>query len=233
MSEENQKTSQLNKTNTSSGHVHKKRYVVLQYIVIPILFVLISLVAVVPVSMFLLNESVDLVHKVQETLTMDYNDLHSSDEQFRQSDKTGGSVQLPKFVSSEKIGSIVCENAGLNTNLYYGLNRVSLRSGAAVCCDSSLFGENACVNIFGYASTAFKALYNMDIDDEIVVQTSWGKYSYRVVSCESMAAAPETDGNILVLSTSKNNKAFSNFDDEKYYVTAEYVSGPTVKGVQK
>lgn len=233
MSEDNKATSQLNKRRSSnSSRRHKKRYVVLPYIIIPIVFVLLSLIVIAPVSKALMNKAVDTVHKSQETLTIDYNDLKAEDSNFKASEETSGAVSLPKLVSSEKIGVITCENAGLNTSVYYGLNRVSLRSGAAVSAKSSLFGEGKGVHVYGYSSTAFKSLYHLEVDDEITVSSRWGRYIYKVVSCENLTSAPKTDENVLILSTSKDNKAFSDFDDEKYYVVAEFVSGPTVKGVQ-
>jgi LPXTG-site transpeptidase (sortase) family protein len=172
-----------------------------------------------------MNSAIDTVHTAQQTLTIDYNDISASDDY---SGVVGESAEKPKSIS--KFGVITCENAGLNADAYYGINRVSLRDGAGVKSNSSLPGDDGEVAVYGYASTAFKALQYVEIGDVITFETSWGVYQYQVTDIVTSSKAPKSNaGQSLVLASSKNSKAFADFSDEKLFVLADLISSSQVE----
>lgn len=226
MSEDNKNTSQFNNSKRKS---HKKHYTVLPYFSTPIIYVLISLVAIIPACVLLMNVAVATVHSAQKTLTPDFCDISVNNE-YTPSAKTSGTVDIPKLAAAKKFGKIVCDNAGLNTGVYYGLNRVSLRNGAALNTKAALPGMQNSVQVFGYSSTAFKALKNISDGDLISFETEWGTYSYSVYDICVLNNAPSVEKGDLLLATDLGD-AFSFQNGKMLYVTARFVSGPTVKEV--
>ena len=211
MSEDNKSTSQFNNSKRKS---HKKHYTVLPYFSTPIVYVLVSLIAIVPICFVLMNVAVTAVHSAQKTLTPDFCDITASSE----------------YKPSKKIGKIVCDGAGLNAGVYYGLNRVSLRYGAALNAKTALPGQNKTVQVFGYSSTAFKALKNVKKGDTISFETEWGTYTYSVTDACALETAPSASDNELVLASDLGG-AFSFQNGKMLYVTARLVSGPSAKEV--
>ncbi len=226
MSEDNKRTSQFNNSKRKS---HKKHRTVLPYFSTPIIYVLISLIAIVPVCFVLMNVAVATVHSAQKTLTPDFCDITASSE-YNPSAKTSGATEIPKLSAAKKIGKIICDDAGLNADVYYGLNRVSLRNGAGLNTKAALPGQGKAVQIFGYSSTSFKALKNVDKGDTVSFETEWGTYAYSVTDVSALNSAPTVSDNEIVLA-SDSGEAFSYQNGKMLYVTARLVSGPSVKEV--
>lgn len=218
-----------NTKKTKTNRYHRRRFAVLPYAFTPIIFVLILMIGFVPTSIVLMNYAVDTVHEAQKVLISDYNDIEAVDD-YVENLQSSGSVEAPKLKTSHKIGEIKCEKSGLSTDVYYGINRVSLRNGVALEADGSICGAGSSVNVYGYSSSGFKGLRNLDSGDIISFNTSWGAYRYEVVSSAVLPTAPYTQGEEnLILATSDDDKAFSSFNKNKYYVVAKFVSGPVAK----
>lgn len=225
---EDRKTSQANTEHNRKSH-RKNHFAVLPYIVTPIIFVLISLIAVVPACVHMMNMAIDTVHTAQETLSIGLNDVEAKNEY--SGVQTDGKASKPSDIS--KFGEIICENAGLKADAYYGINRVSLRNGAGVSSEAALPGDNGVVNVYGYASDSFKALKYVEAGDIITFETGWGVYYYEVTDVSTSEEAPVlTADQGLVLASAKNNDAFSCFDDAKLYVVAELISEASEEEVQ-
>lgn len=227
MSEEKKHTSQKNKKHHSKKH--KQGYAVLPYIVTPIIFVLISLIIVLPMSKIVLNKAVNTVHKAQQTLCIDYNDVIIREKDY----SVGDSGKIPKLYPANRVGTVIGESFGLNAKVYYDVNRVSLRGGAACSRNSALPGQSKEIDVFGYATTSFKSLVNAQKGDIIKFETSWGVYEYKVVSNTVEKEKPVAAGEMLVLSCVESNEPFSNQTDNKRYVLAELVSGNPAEEVAK
>lgn len=226
MSEE-KNASQLNKERRHKKH-RKYHFAVLPYILTPIVFVLISLIAVVPAGIHMMNTAIDTVHKAQETLSIGLNDVEAKNNYDADAE---GKADRPADVS--KFGEILCENAGLNADAYYGMNRVSLRNGVGVSAEAALPGDKGIINAYGYASTAFKALKYVKIGDVITFETGWGVYYYMVTDVVTSNKAPVINADQgLIFAAAKDNNAFSCFDDEKLYVAAELISDASEGEVQ-
>ena len=213
----------------------KKKYdnELISYIVTPIVFTLISLIIVIPMSLGMLKLAVNTVHKAQRGMPITMDDIEIYDADYTPSEEFVGTVELPKLRICEKIGDLSCDERGFKTEVYYGVNRVSFRSGAGLYIDGSLPGQGSAVYVKANRLTAFKALDNIAEDDIISFVTSWGFYEYRVTQTGVFDEAPVSDAEeYLLLETQSSKDAFSCYGESRYYVLAEYVSGPKAQEVQ-
>lgn len=217
MSEE-KKTSQMNRSHHSHTYFHK-HHAVLPYILTPVIFVLIAMVVALPVGKLMLNYAINTVHKAQTQLTMGFNDM----EPIETVNENNTDASSARFYYGEKLGTVVCERAGLNTGVYFGINRLSMRAGAGLSVKAALPGTGDTVKIAGHATTAFKALGYVMIDDIIVVSTNWGEYSYKVYDIQVQANSTENKGD-LVLSAPISSTPFASYQQEHLYVYASPVS---------
>lgn len=218
--------------NSSKSNKKKRRHsTILPYITTPLIFVLISMVVIAPMCFVGMNFAIDTVHSAQKVLARDFNDVEANLD-YEGSSKTDGSVSIPKLSTSQKLGVITCENAGLYADVFYGINRVSLRNGVGLESDSALCGMGKNVEIYGYASSGFKALGNVKNGDIIGFETLWGAYSYQVEEIAVLENAPKKSGKeYLVLATDEDKNAFSSFNKDKLYVVARKLTGPASKEV--
>lgn len=222
--------------NTQKSNKHKKRhrkkhYTVLPYISTPAIFVLVSMIVVVPVLIFGMNTAVKTVHKAQEVLVQDYNDVEAITD-YTPSGITDGTVNIPRLYTSQKLGVITCDDAGLKADAYYGTNRVSLRNGVGVEAGNMLCGQGGRVNVYGNNSTYFKALENVSVGDMIKFETLWGTYTYTVKTVTVASKYKNDSSNeVLCLVSAKDKSAFASYDSEKLIVVADYVSGPSAEEV--
>lgn len=238
MSEEeifsNNNSNASNNQNKKSSH--KSKNSVLPYIVFPIIFSLIASVVLLPVVFRLNSTAKSYIGKAESVFAAGSYDVVVSDDKFTPSDVRSGTVTLDRyFEQGELIGSVICESAGLNTDLYYGNSNASLRNGAAVSADV-LPGQDSVSYIQGYSTGAFKALKNIKVKDIINMKTSYGIYEYRVNDVRTVNSAMDsksewTDAD-LILFCSDSEKPFGNYGNWDYYVFAEKLSGPelNVKG---
>jgi LPXTG-site transpeptidase (sortase) family protein len=220
--------SSQNKIEKNSNH-----YVVLPYIKTPLVYVLVSMVVVIPVILGLLNLAVNTVHAAQNTLVKDSNDIIAVDDGYTASKIKKGTVEAPNLVVAQKLGKISCSQAGVSADVYYSINRVSLRNGAALSGDTGIPGSGDEVRIAGYRSTVFKALDDAKVGDVFTLQTSWGIYKYKVYKIEVASSVVEDDvKGRLVISTADSDDAFACLNDTKLYVYCSFVSGPTIQEVE-
>ena len=227
-------SSKSSSSGSKSGHsshkkvVKKKERGVIPYITTPLVFALISLIVVLPIFIAFTGNAVKLVHNVQETLVIDYNDRETNTDRF---DSKSVTYEAGKIGLCEKVGVITIKNVGIKSDVYYGVNRVSLRDGVGISTDSVFNEGNSSLNIAGYSTKAFKGLNNVEAGDIISFETTDKVYEYSVISNE-VGALPETMGSsgVLILSSDVNSKAFSAYSSEKRYVVAEISSVKARKG---
>lgn len=151
------------------------------------------MVVIVPLLMGGLNFAVNTVHEAQQVLTIGYDDRAEGDP----------------------IATIYCKRIGLKSDVYKGINRVSLRYGCGMSDD-----ENG-VRFAGYSSGAFKPLLKVKKNDIITISNNDGETMYQVTDISSKVK--DVGDGYIVLSTSKNNSPFSYYDSEKLFVTAKEV----------
>lgn len=198
---------------------HKNDSVVYPYLYRSISFVLISMFAFAPLMLLGFDKAKSTVEDAKTYLTIDFNDI-ATDNSYN--DKTGND-----FINSISLGSLIgtvsCERIGLNENIYYGYNRVSLRDGAGLDSNSYLFGMGGCSRLAGYSSSSFGSLYNIEKGDVIEVDTPFGNYRYEVYDAYASSSTADTNGDALILATAKSSKAFSAQSDKGFYVYASLI----------
>lgn len=213
-------------------HHRKKKCAVIQYFTLPLIFTLIAMIVIAPTCFGGMKIAISTVHDAQKVLTKDFNDVEPIFD-YEPSNVKTGSVEIPSITVAQKIGVISCKRAGLYTDAFYGINRVSLRNGAGVDSTGKLCGNGSAVQVYGYVSSSFKALPNLEIGDIVSFETLWGSYSYKVKAISVSKNVPSLSGKEqLVLATEKDKQAFSSFDDEKLYVVCDKVTGPNAEEVQ-
>ncbi|MBE6741377.1 MAG: sortase [Ruminococcaceae bacterium] len=208
--------------------VKKKERGVVPYITTPLVFALISLIVVLPIFLAFTGNAVNLVHKVQETLVIDYNDRETNTDRF---DSKSVTYEAGKIGLCEKVGVLTISNVGIKSDVYYGVNRVSMRDGVGISTESVFDGNSSSLSIAGYSTKAFKGLNNVEAGDTISFETTDKVYEYSVISNE-VGAVPAEQGSsgVLILSSDVNSKAFSAYSSEKRYVVAEFSSVKAGKG---
>lgn len=207
-------TSQVNKESLH-GTKYRRHYAVLPYILTPVIFVLISVLALLPVGKIMMNYAVSTVHRAQTKLTMDFNDIQPD----RNENENNTSFDSISIQSGQKFGRIVCTEAGVNADVYCGLNRVSLREGAALKTDASLPGSGKTVKIAGYRTTALKNIDFLKEGDIVTFETLWGSFDYKVYSIKEESKSDGKEGD-LIISTAVNSTPFSSYEDKQLYVYA-------------
>lgn len=228
MSEENKKASQSNKNKKS-----KRKLTILPYIYKPLIFVLISLIFIVPVCKVALDFAVQTVHSAQNVFVKDNYDFDITDD-FKADNRDGGFFDPPTLYHNEKIAELTCDSIGLKSDVYYCINRVTMRNGIAMSAQSRLCGQGGAVYLAGYSSTILKPIANIKKGDIIEIITSWGAFKYEVFEIEHMNSTQlqekmDENDETLVLSTANDDKAFSTFNSNKKYVLAKMISGPMIK----
>ena len=221
--------SDKNKSSISSGEksksskkrkIKKKDRGLLPFITTPIIFVLISLVVILPMFIAFTDFAVDKVHEAQQSLVMDYYDKEISTERF--DNKT---LDYEASIGAcEKVGVIKCEDAGIEADVFYGINRVSLRNGAGISSKSTFSGYSSQLTVAGYSTRAFKGLNNVSEGDKIIFETTEKIYEYTVISNSVTNTPARLYGGNIVLCSDENSKAFSAFNSEKRYVVASFSS---------
>ena len=183
-------------------------------------FVLISLIVFAPMFFKGYSSLKSKVHDMQSVLAMSSADISVSDDYFKKCAEDTMPVNKQALSAGYKVAEIECDNAAIGCNVYYGINRVSKRSGAAMSSDSAMFGDGGCVIIDGDASTYFKALENVEKGDVFTVTTPNEVYTYTVKQIMTAEKYDKKKGDCLVLSTDGSHKAFAHQNAEKLYVVA-------------
>jgi LPXTG-site transpeptidase (sortase) family protein len=128
------------------------------------------------------------------------------------------------------VGIIKCTRVGIDSDVYFGINRVSLRNGTGLSKKSSFNGSKSKLSIAGYSTKAFKGLNNIKKGDTVVFETNDKIYEYIVESNEITTDPSENYSSGLILSSDEEGKAFSALNNEKRYVVATLSSSRDKKG---
>ena len=222
-----EKTTSENKKHHSKKGKKKKDRGIIPYITTPLIYCLVSLVVILPMFVSFVSTCVKTVHNVQEKLVIDYNDISVNTERF---DDKSLVYDASVISTCEKIGTLKCERIGLCTDVYFGVNRVSLRNGAGLSSESSFDEYKSKLDIAGYSTAAFKGLYNIKEGDIIVFETTDKVYEYRVISNKVETSPESRYSSGMILSCDKESKAFSAYNSKKRYVVAEISTMKDKKG---
>lgn len=207
------------KTKTSAGGKSS----VLFYIIVPIAFTAIALIMLSPAAFKADRLVKNYTASVQDKLSKENSGIITFDDDFYTPDYTAeGQKSLDKkSVKGDKIASLVCENAGVNTDVYYGTDDRILGRGAGLNTDYALFGGDKAVMLEGLSSVAFKNFDNISSGDIIRITAFYGTFEYRVIGRNIEESKAD-----LILACNSSKEPFTK--GERLYICAEKVSGPVL-----
>ncbi len=170
----------------------KKKKIILQYTVHPILFLgiitAILLVSGKPIlSMMKANLNMVIAKGApgySNEYTSEYSSLFLSNKPFDRED-----IQIPEY--GAKYGNILCESIEMKVPLYYGDSDNILEKGAGQYIASGLPGEGKTILIGGHDSIYFAPLENIHMGDIIEIETNYGVFLYQVTNT-AIAEADDT-----------------------------------------
>ena len=203
----------------SSKSRHKKRKSVLEYVLIPVLFSAIALVVTLPAELKLFSEFEFLVEDAESVFVKSEGDIQA-----------GGAFSAENMQPGARIGTLVCEEAGVNEQIFYGQSRASLRNGLALSENGGLFGEDSCAYLTGYYTTALKSIASFSQGNIIIVKTDDTQYEYRVVAVTDNPQG--TDADLIIACTQSENSIKGNYEG---FVLAQLVGKASLqleKGAQ-
>ena len=134
-----------------------------------------------------------------------------------------------KFAS--KVANISSNDFGLNSSVYYGVNRTCIRNGVALSSSEAMFGDKAGATVIvGYEQTYLSSLNNAKIGDIITATTNYGTYKYAIKSIDYIGIdeKPYTENDKSKLVITAICSDFSKHKDECLCITAKLVSKEVV-----
>ncbi len=136
----------------------------------------------------------------------------------------------------DRYGEISIEGTTVSAPLYYGDDTATLNKGVGTFKDDigvGIPGEGKTILLAGHNNTFFNGLQQVETGDIVTIQTHYGTYTYEVTDMQVKDYQDETaydfsrtDEN-LIMYTCYPFDALG-FTPERYFVYAQYVSGPVL-----
>lgn len=142
------------------------------------------------------------------------------------------SVKFPEY--GTKFGQLSIASASIKADLYFGDDSEELRKGVGLYNGSFVPGYGKTILIAGHNHTFFHTLGNIKTGEEINIDTNYGKYVYKAAKTRICQAS---DQSAYDLNSEKENLILYTcypfncigLTSQRYYVYAEYVSGPKIE----
>lgn len=204
----------------------RKKGIFIDYVVYILSFLVVSLAAVIAVLFIAEKPVTEIVHKIEKQYEMQVRDITVNiDGSYQDCEPDEYDVSSPY---GDKIGNITIESCGVNSDIYYGSNRASMRYGVGFVSDDYDLDNGSGVKVIkGYDETYFSGLKYAGIGDIVKINTSLGETEYRVADAKYIGKDTEPynskDINMLVLCSIPSD--FSEHGGERYYVFAEKIDG--------
>jgi len=191
---------------------------VTDYVLKVLSFVAIAL-AVTVIMLLILDKPVkSMIHSIESAQNIQVRDIVVTDN-IPEDGKT--------FAYGDKMGVITCERIGLNSDIYFGANRKSMKSGVGFSNKTSLFGEGKVSMIAGYEKTYLSSLAYIKNGDVIDISTPSGNHQYTVFDSKYISAETKAfnsdDEDMLVLCSICSD--LSEHSGEYFYVFAQRTDG--------
>ncbi|MEQ8196620.1 MAG: class D sortase [Clostridiaceae bacterium] len=145
-----------------------------------------------------------------------------------------GKLRFP--VWGEAYGTLTISSADINCKVIFGDGDKELLRGAGHF-DGSMFpGEGGNIVLAGHRETVFANLGNVKKNDDIIFNTSYGKYIYRVsqikiVGANDLTVTAPTSKEQLTLYTCYPFHTIGN-TSQRYVVMGDLVEGKSIKDIQ-
>ncbi len=142
--------------------------------------------------------------------------------------------QFRKPTVGSRYGKIVCTEIGLEAPLYYGDNETILEKGAGQYSLSGMPGEGRSILIGGHDMTFFKPIENIEKNQTIEIETTYGLYKYKVRETKVLEAAdpdlyPQEEKETLVLYTCYPFGLLLGDRSQRFVVYCDKISGPEAR----
>lgn len=204
----------------------RKKGIFRDYIVYILSFLIISLAAVTALFFIAEEPATELVHKMEARNSMQVRDVVvNADGSYHDDEPDEYDVSSPY---GDKIGNVTIESCGVNSDIYYGSNRASMRYGAGFMSDDYNLDNSTGIKIIkGYDETCFSGLKYAETGDTVTINTSAGKTEYRITDAKyiSKSTQPYNSKNMDMLILCSIPSDFSEHSGERYYVFAEKIYG--------
>lgn len=206
---------------------HRKKGFFSNYFIKIFSFLAIALAITIVTIIVAMPTAVNYVHKAEAGLGRSIRYVTVDDSTYAPVSEKGAKPDKNNIAYGDCVANIECESTGVNCKVYYGTNRISMRSGAGLSGDEAFFGETAPVFVTGYDETYFSGLKYCKSGDIIKVTTNYGELSYRVsevtyIDKSKQAFKPDTAERLVLCAICSD---FSEHADENLYVFAERTEG--------
>lgn len=206
----------------SKHNKHKINRIMTDYVSKILMFLAAALIITI-ITLLIINKPVKyVIHNIESLQNMSVRDVVIEDD-FNIDDKDD-EAQLEY---GDKMGVIICENTGLNADIYFGSNRKSMKNGVGFSNKTAPFAENKLSLICGYDETYFSSLKLIEEGDVIDIHTPQGDYKYVVSDMKylnsKVKAYSSDNSDTLVLCSICSD--LSNHKGEYFYVFAQKAYG--------
>ncbi len=171
----------MNDTNEKSKkrHSHHRRKSPNDFAREVTVLVVIAVVCTVAFVFAINKPACDFVHKLENAMPMQVRDLVIDDNQ------NYANLEKDDIGYGTLVGNVTVEKRGVNSPVYYGLNRASLRNGVGISSngDKKPFISGKCEVIGGYDETYFKSLKFVQVGDKVAFTSKDKIISYKAVDC--------------------------------------------------
>lgn len=205
---------------------------------VPVLFCVLSIAAIALIAMPTVRPYIGLVSYFFSENHVDAqpSNLYESLGQQIQNSTTVAWSTLVYPNKGDQYGKITVEGTNVNAPLYYGDSTRELNRGVATYGDSGgagIPGENRTVLLAGHNNTFFSGLQDAKKGALVHIDTHYGSYVYRITD---MKVAEYTDTTTYDFTRTDENLIMYTcypfdaigFTSQRYFVYAEYVSGPMI-----
>lgn len=143
-------------------------------------------------------------------------------------------VEFPGI--NKQFGELKISGRNVDAKLFFGDGAISLRNGVGVYAGSFIPGYGKTILVAGHNNTYFNGLKNVEKDDVVKINTSYGNYKYRVTgtgildSNDKSAYDLGKDEENLILYTCYPFDELG-LTSQRFFVYAEKISGPEIVGL--
>ena len=162
---------------------------------------------------------------------MDSTDLFAGSQAEAGETIKASSITFPTF--GDRFGNISIKGTSVDAPLYFGDSNTILKNGVGQYNGSLFPGCGSTVLVGGHNNSYFNGLKSVKVGNTITLKTNYGVYTYKVTKT---AVLPATDKSAYDLKATQENLVLYTcypFDmlgltPNRYFVYADYVSGPRV-----
>lgn len=174
-----------------------------------------------------------IMTNAEPDFTVNYTNVFNPGSVEISNDNTVKRADVPEAQYGDLYAYVKCEDIGLDCPVYMGDNNDILNMGAGQISATYQPGFGSLIMVGAHNNTFFNCLKNIQNGNVITMETSYGTYSYQVVSTEVVDVTGKTaydfftDHEQLLLYTCYPFDTLAH-TDYRYMVHADLISGPTL-----